>query len=199
MATYPGGVKTFTTKTDNIDTVSASHVNDLQDEVNAIEDGLLNGSAQLSCSNATAKALSVTGGSTLQDATVNTLQVSSVSTFAGQVTFGSEMIWTVVQSTVSGQVNNWNPAGLSSATIIEVTADSTLSTITGITPRSGGRPLILTFRSTGITFAHDNAGSSADARLFVTLAGGNYLVASSIDSLWFYYSTQVSRWRRLTI
>lgn len=37
MATYPGTVKVFTTKADQVDTLLAAHVNVLQDEVTAIE------------------------------------------------------------------------------------------------------------------------------------------------------------------
>lgn len=37
MATYPGGIKSFTTKTDNVTEVMAADVNDLQSEVTAIE------------------------------------------------------------------------------------------------------------------------------------------------------------------
>lgn len=45
-ASYPSSVKTFTTKVDGAgNIISASHVNDIQDEVNAIEGGLLNGVA----------------------------------------------------------------------------------------------------------------------------------------------------------
>lgn len=36
-ADFPTSVKTFTTKSNNVDTIDASHVNDLQDEVNAVE------------------------------------------------------------------------------------------------------------------------------------------------------------------
>lgn len=36
-ADFPTTVKTFTAKANNVDTIDASHVNDLQDEVNAIE------------------------------------------------------------------------------------------------------------------------------------------------------------------
>lgn len=36
-ADFPTSVKTFTTKTNNVYTIDASHVNDLQDEVNAVE------------------------------------------------------------------------------------------------------------------------------------------------------------------
>jgi len=43
-ASYPSSVKTFTTKA-NGDAIQAAHINDLQDEVTAIEGGLLNGLA----------------------------------------------------------------------------------------------------------------------------------------------------------
>jgi len=36
-ADFPTSVKTFTTKANNVDTIDASHVNDLQDEVRAVE------------------------------------------------------------------------------------------------------------------------------------------------------------------
>ncbi len=42
-AWYPGNVKLFTTKQDGVDFPQASHINDLQDEVTAIERGLLEG------------------------------------------------------------------------------------------------------------------------------------------------------------
>ena len=65
MPSYPTAVKSFTTKNAG-DSILAAHVNDIQDEVNAIEAGLLNATAPLNSSNST----------------VNTLQVSSNSTFA---------------------------------------------------------------------------------------------------------------------
>jgi hypothetical protein len=68
MASFPGAVKTFTTKNPD-DTIQPSHIDDLQDEVNAIEDGYLNGSARLNSSNSTLRALSVTAGSTFAGAT----------------------------------------------------------------------------------------------------------------------------------
>jgi hypothetical protein len=39
-AAFPTSVKTFTTRSDNTDTIFAAHINDLQDEVNAIETAL---------------------------------------------------------------------------------------------------------------------------------------------------------------
>ena len=43
-ATFPGGVKSFTKKTDGVDKIYASHVNDMQDEIAAIETELLKAS-----------------------------------------------------------------------------------------------------------------------------------------------------------
>jgi hypothetical protein len=50
-ASYPGAVKTFSNRASG-HTIEAAHINDLQDEVTAIEDGLLNGTAPLTSSNA---------------------------------------------------------------------------------------------------------------------------------------------------
>ena len=62
-ASYPGAVKTFAARSAG-QVIDASHVNDLQDEVNAIEAGLLNATAPLNSSNSTVAALSVSGAST---------------------------------------------------------------------------------------------------------------------------------------
>jgi hypothetical protein len=42
-ASYPTSVKSFTTKVDGVDDIIAAHVNDLQNEVNAVETQLLSG------------------------------------------------------------------------------------------------------------------------------------------------------------
>lgn len=44
-ASYPTSIKSFTTKTNNVDDVDAAHINDLQDEVVAIETALGAGKA----------------------------------------------------------------------------------------------------------------------------------------------------------
>ena len=87
MPSYPDSVKSFTAKTagQNID---PAHVNDIQDEVNAIEAGLRNGTAPLNSSGSTMTRLHVTGASTFasgmqsSNSTLTALQVSSNSTFA---------------------------------------------------------------------------------------------------------------------
>lgn len=104
MATYPGAVKTFTSKS-NGDTIQATHVTDLQDEVTAIEDGLLNGTAPINSSRITAPSaqfgnstissltvgtLTLTGGVALGNSTIANLSVSSHSTFGGSVQIGGD-------------------------------------------------------------------------------------------------------------
>lgn len=74
-AAYPGAVKTFATR-NNGDVIQATHVGDLQDEVTAIEDGLLNGKAPLNSSNSTLANLSVLGGSTFASLTLTAQQRS---------------------------------------------------------------------------------------------------------------------------
>jgi hypothetical protein len=66
VAAYPTSVKTFTTKSDGAgNKIFAAHINDLQDEVTAIEDGLLNGTAPISSSNAAVRNLSVSANSSV--------------------------------------------------------------------------------------------------------------------------------------
>jgi hypothetical protein len=81
MASYPGAVKNFTSKNAG-DTIQPAHINDLQDEVTALEAGLLNGTANLNSSNSTLANLSVVGGSTLTGNVhiVGNLQLDGTST-----------------------------------------------------------------------------------------------------------------------
>jgi hypothetical protein len=89
-ASYPTSVKTFTTKQNGAgNTIFAAHVNDIQDEVVAIESGLTQGTAPLASSNSTVANLSVLGNSTVAGAlgvggaaSLTTVSVSGGSTFA---------------------------------------------------------------------------------------------------------------------
>ena len=99
MAQFPSAVKTFTTKNAG-DVIQPSHIGDLQDEVTAIEDGLLNGTAPINSSRITAPSaqfsnstissltvgsLTVSGGSTLAAVKATTLDLSGDSTIAGDL------------------------------------------------------------------------------------------------------------------
>jgi hypothetical protein len=85
MASYPGAVKAFPARS-NGQTIDAAHVGDLQDEVNAIEDGLING-LQHPLSVAGAVTVS-TGGLTVSTGNVvlgQNLSVAGTSTLVGDV------------------------------------------------------------------------------------------------------------------
>ena len=84
MASFPTSVKSFASRS-NGQSIDAAHVNDLQDEVNALEDGYLNATARLNSSNSTVANLSVLGNSTI----AGTLAVSTGATFSGPVTMSS--------------------------------------------------------------------------------------------------------------
>lgn len=94
MASFPTSVKTFATRTSG-QTIDPAHVNDLQDEVNAIEAGYLNATARLNSSNSTLANLSVTGGSTFagglnsSNSTLAALSVTGGSTLASSITIGT--------------------------------------------------------------------------------------------------------------
>lgn len=118
-ASYPGAVKTFASRNAG-DVIQPAHINDLQDEVNALEAGLLNGTAPLNSSHSTLASLSVLGKST----------------FAGNVVFSSAVTLTFNGSVgVSGQVLQSNgssgvlwsnaPASLKAYTVTPSTVANT--------------------------------------------------------------------------
>lgn len=97
MASYPTTAKTFVSRSDG-QVISATHVGDLQDEVAAIEDGLLNGTARLNSSNSTVAALSVSGASTF----AGTANFAGTVQFAGSAISGAWTAWTPTMAGFSG-------------------------------------------------------------------------------------------------
>lgn len=86
-ASYPNAVKTYTTKSDGAgNRIQADHVNALQDEVTAIEDGLLNGTAPVNSSRITAPASQITN-STVTNATITNATITNCT--VANLTFSS--------------------------------------------------------------------------------------------------------------
>lgn len=98
-ASFPGAVKAFTVKSAG-NTIQAADCNDLQDEVVAIEQGLINGTAPLNSSNSTFVHLSVTGGSTLTTLQAGASTVTTLSAGASTVTTLSAGASTLADLTV---------------------------------------------------------------------------------------------------
>jgi hypothetical protein len=109
MASYPTSVKSFTSK-NNGDVIQASHLNDLQDEVNALESGLLNGTAPLNSSNSTVASLAVTGTFNAKGA----FQINGSAGSSGQVLMSqggsSNPTWGTIAATTKPVVQ-WTAQG----------------------------------------------------------------------------------------
>ena len=198
MASFPGSVKSFATRSAG-QTIQPAHVNDLQDEVNAIEDGYINGTAHLNSSHSTLAALSVTGGSTLASTiTIGSLPyvfpASGGST--GQVltidsTSGSPMTlkWAAAVSPAAVRLELDTPVGVPSGSTVTIqwtrqahaTNSSMHSTSVNpdrVTPQSSGiylciasaRFLAATGKTAELTIYDSSGGVIADM-VGSTLAG----------------------------
>ena len=128
-ASYPTAAKTFTTKNAG-DTIQPGHINDLQDEVAAIEDGLLNGLAPLNSSNSTVANLVVTGA----------LQVSGNSTIAGTLTVNKIVSTSISAAGVTSYVRAFRDAvqALGSTAYVAVAFNSEVTDLLGEWDSTGG-------------------------------------------------------------
>lgn len=197
-ASYPTSVKTFTAKNTG-DTIEATHVTDLQDEVTAIEDGLRNAKAPLNSSNSTVANLSVTGASTLA-----TLSVTGGSTFVGTVTFAGA--WTIGPATLGGggtptlSSGNTNDLVVSSNQgHLELNGNSSGSSLTGIAMAGGARDgqtlAIFNIGSANIVLK-GNTGSASSNQFAVS--GGSALTLTPGGGVWAVYVATYAQWRVMT-
>jgi len=116
MASYPSAVKTFTAKNAG-DTIQPSHIGDLQDEVTAIEDGLLNGTAPINSSRITAPALSISGNSTLTGSvTCSSLVSAPNQPRASAYNSGTQSLANGAFQAVTFNTQDFNVGGLHSTT-----------------------------------------------------------------------------------
>lgn len=212
-ASYPGSVKTFTTRSAG-QTIEAAHVNDLQDEVNAIEAGLRNGTAPLNSSNSTVVALSVTGGSTVGGnlgvagnssiggnlAVGLNLGVAGASSLAalqvGNSTFsqGLHLSGAVQPATIStGDVNDYNPSGFDAVFFVRLVPSTAGSTLTGLVPTGTGR-LVLLFNAGTVALGLKNAnvGSASSNRFTFRSASDTSIGAGG--SMLIYHDPAANVW-----
>lgn len=207
MASYPTSVKTFTSKSDGAgNRIFASHINDIQDEVTAIEDGLLNGTAPVNSSRVTAASLSVAGNSTIAGAlqvngnlassaglSAATLNISGNSSVGGNIVGAQALLIGGQKSTVlsTGDTHNID---VTNVHFVYFQTNSSGSTITG-----------LAGIGTGQMVAIFNAGPSAVLGLKRSTgsASTNQLEIPSDTSVpvgggaSFVYSGLVGRWVRI--
>lgn len=160
MASYPGAVKTFAVRA-NGQTIQDTWFNDLQDEVTALEDGILNGTAPLTSSRITGASLQVSGGSTLASlsvtgnstlaavtqgaSTLASLSVSGGSTFAGPVVMATNDA-ARLELAADQQIASGSSAAISWTSQVAVTNSSMHST--------ASNPSQVLFQSTGLYWCH---------------------------------------------
>lgn len=220
MASYPGAVKTFTSKSDGAgNRIFAAHINDLQDEVTAIEDGLLNGSAPINGSNATfprvtvsslcaCSSLSVAFGGTMSSLQVgDNLNVLGPSSFTGDVTCnanvginaglslnGQLQLNGVQTSTFGG--GDFNNLSVASTVFHLRLYCSTASTLSGIAGAGGVRRMLLLTNVGGatMTLRNNNSSSVSSNRMFFNGAADSTL--GSGGSLFLFYDA--TGWRGVT-
>lgn len=107
-ASFPNSVKAFSNRSAG-QVIGSAHVNDLQDEVAAIEQVIVNGPINLQAS--TLASLSVAGGSTLNalnssNSTLANLSVTGGSTFTGSALFSSLVTMSGQPRTVLSQTSS---------------------------------------------------------------------------------------------
>lgn len=138
MASFPTSVKTFTTRNAG-DTIQPAHVNELGDEVTAIEDGLINGTAPIVSSRISAPASQIT------NSTVTNLSVTGQSTLASSVTIGAQRyifpssggstgdVLTCVSTSGSTMTLEWRATGAGVPTVkASARVDGSLALVHGV-------------------------------------------------------------------
>lgn len=123
---YPTSVKTFTTKTSG-QSIEAVDVNDLQTEINAVEEGLLNGlSHDLTPSTNSTRALG-TSAKRWRAVQATTIACDRLNSTSLDVTGGSTL---ATLNVTGGSTLGTATLGASTLASLEVTRESTFSTIT---------------------------------------------------------------------
>lgn len=191
-ASYPSGAKSFTTKADG-GTISASHVNDLQDEVTAVESALLNGLAHdLKFTDATYD-IGKSGATRPRDfflsrnATISgTMQVGGTTTFTGLVGHA------ITTTTAVGTQADLDP---SASTILRCN-NATLLTISSLVGTVSGQRLTIVSVGAGqVDLTDSSAAAGTAAYRIVTGISAALSLAPGTGRAVVEYDATSSRWR----
>jgi hypothetical protein len=190
-ASYPTAAKAFTTKSDG-DDIDASHINDLQDEVTALEAALLTGLlhaiifGDVSLAGAGPRIMAGAGlmrfvghtsgfSWTDQNHSTQTMYLTNagalgvlglITAFAGLTSSGPLAENAVLSpATITADQNDYAPAGYATSRVLRLASDAS-RTITGIVAVAGLRLLIVNGGANNIVLAHDSASSSGINRFF---------------------------------
>jgi len=183
LASFPDSVKSFAARS-NGQTIDASHVGDLQDEVNALESGYLNGTARLNSSASTLASLDVNGNSTL---------ASSITLGAIPYVFPSSggstgQVLTCVSTSGSTMGLEWRASGNSNMvrSVVKANLSSTSGEVLTLTFQDQDYALNSSLHSTGTNptrFTPDSTGVwGLTAQAAFSAAAGGYRQLTIEDS-----------------
>lgn len=106
---------------------------------------------------------------------------------------------TVTASALTANTDNWNPTGLSTATVIRASSDATRS-LTGIVAQTDGRAILLeNVGSQLINVIHDQTSTAAN-RFYIgnNASSGDALKLTAGSSVWICYDNTAQRWRAIS-
>jgi len=169
MASYPSAVKTFTAKNAG-DTIQPSHIGDLQDEVTAIEDGLLNGTAPINSSRITAPSAQITNA-TISSLTVTSFGFPTNSTLTNvNVTGGS----TLASLSVTGMSSLADAQIAAAPPAVRVFNNANLNTNNGSTTR-------LTFNTQVFTSTSGMHSTTTNPGRLIAVSSGVYVISGCVN------------------
>lgn len=194
MATFPTGVKAFTTKNTG-DFIQAATDNEEQEEITAIEQALLSSgftsTATVTFGNMTVTSTISVGTITATNATISALTLGTVDTIA--LTGLERHTGIVTPAALTANQNNYNPTGIATARILRMTSDAS-RTVTGIAAQNNGqRLLIQNCGGFDIVLAHSSASSDAANRIICP--GLANLTINAGDGVEIWYDGTSSQWR----
>jgi hypothetical protein len=162
-ASYPGAVKTFTSRSAG-QTIASAHINDLQDEVTAIESGLLTGTAPIASSNASVNNLAVAGNSSFASSTMTIGTVPYIWPSSGGVV---GQVLTIASTNGSTLTLAWSPSGSAvfdrQSSLVSVANTTTVTDV--------------------YTFAVPSLALSSNKTLHLSLIGDHLIATGAPDSV----------------
>jgi hypothetical protein len=125
------------------------------------------------------------------DPTVANQQVTVNGTLKGTSQF--ILNGTISPTQITGNQNDYNPTGLSTASYVRINSDGTVRTITGLAGGADGRVIVLqNTGTTSIVLSHESASSSAANRFHFTSALDFSLIPD--DKIVLHYDGTAARW-----
>lgn len=125
----------------------------------------------------------VIGGSSAAAATVTTLSAGQTFALTGDIS----------PTQLSASVDNYNPTGLSTASVIRIDANNNYN-ITGLQGGADGRIILIHNISAFTLTLKDESGSSTDVNRFALNAD---VGLSADSSIWLQYDSTTQRWRAI--